>query len=507
MSVFDFVRAMFSHDLPPEPERADPPRRKRIGTPALPDEATAPDAFRPYQPMPGVMPSGMAMDSACGGASVAQMAAYAAATEAHEGIGFLGYPYLAELSQRGEYRKIASIWAEHCTRKWIEFSGDEEKVAAIEAEFERLGVRQMMRRAVELECIFGRIQIYADCGDADTPGEIASPLALRPEKINQAHPLRRLSIVEPLWSYPAMYESANPLSADFYRPQSWFVSGAEVHASRLMTLVGNEVPNMLKPAYAFGGVSMIQMAKPYIDNWLRARQSVSDLMHAFSIINFKTDLSGALQGGGWSEITDRVQTIAAYRDNRDVYVTDKDTETIEINAVPLSGLDKLQAQAQEQMSSITGIPLVVLLGVTPSGLNASSEGEIRIFYDAITAYNNRVILHPIQTICKMVQLSLFGEIDDDISVSFVPLWEMSDRENADIRLIDAQIDQIYTTSGIVDADEVRERLREDDSGIYRGVDLDSPADVPPDAENKDADLGTKAGKRRVETPWRNDMRF
>ncbi|MGF6605041.1 hypothetical protein P3T23_009802, partial [Paraburkholderia sp. GAS448] len=48
---------------------------------------------------------------------------------------------------------------------------------------------------------------------------------------------------------------------------------------------------MLKPAYAFGCLSLSQIAKPYVDNWLRTRQSVSDLLHSFSTMVLKTNLA------------------------------------------------------------------------------------------------------------------------------------------------------------------------------------------------------------------------
>jgi hypothetical protein len=52
--------------------------------------------------------------------------------------------------------------------------------------------------------------------------------------------------------------------------------GTEVHASRMPAFVGHPVPDMLKPAYSFGGLSLSQMAKPYVDIWLQTRESVGD---------------------------------------------------------------------------------------------------------------------------------------------------------------------------------------------------------------------------------------
>lgn len=436
------------------------------------------EAFDRPAPPAGVLPPGMALDQL---PAVDMVQAYALAQAFHEGIGFLGYPYLAELSQRAEYRRMVSIWAEHCVRKWIKITGDDGRVAKIWAELERLNARDRFRQAVEMDGFFGRAQLFLDFGDYRDDAELQTPLAMRPEKISPKRPLVRLTPVEPLWSYPGIYDSNNPLAPDFYRPREWYVMGRSVHASRLLTMVGNPAPTMLKPAYAFGGPSMTQLAKPYVDNWLRTRQSVSDLVHSFSVMVLKTDMDQVLQGSADAavDLFRRVDLFNQTRDNRGTFVLDKNTEDFTNVAAPISGLDKLLSQSQEQMSSVTGIPLVVLLGITPSGLNASSEGEIRVFYDAILAYCSRVLRPGIKTLIDVVQLSLFGEIDPDIAFEFESLWEMSDKDKADIRRSDAEADAAYIDRGVVSPEETRERLRDDETSLYHGVDLSGPAPEDP----------------------------
>lgn len=438
------------------------------------------------EPMPGVIPNGMALDSAL--PSVDQFAAMAMAQVQHEGLGFLGYPYLAQLSQRAEYRHVCGIWAEHCTRKWIKLTGDDAKVEKIRQELDRLDVQQLYREAIELECVFGRMQVFFDFGDFDKPEELTVPLVMKPEKVNQKRPLQRLALVEPMWSYPGVYNAQNPLAPDFYTPSSWYVSGRTVHASRLATLVARPMPNMLKPAYAFGGVSLAQMCKPYVDNWLRARQSVSDLMHSFSVMVLKTGMEQVLNGGAGDDLFKRVDLFNKTRDNRGMFVVDNDTEDFSNVSAPIAGLDKLQAQALEQIASVSGIPLVILLGVTPSGLNASSDGEIRTFYDKVLAYNEKVVRPSLHTLLDIVQLSLFGEIDQTIGFEFESLWEMSDADKAAVRKSDAEADATYINAGVADPEEVRDRLNNEEGGLYRGL-LAGPPPVLPENEDDEHDGG------------------
>lgn len=474
--------------VPEEPQRMRISQAARFeamrhNTPMFLPEQT----FQRAEPFPGVLPAGMAMDAAL--PTNDALISYAMSQYTHEGLGFLGYPYLAELSQRAEYRNVASIWAEHCTRKWIKITGDDAKVKEIEEELSRLKVKALFQEAIELECFFGRMQLFFDMGDWDRPEEVSKPLLLNKAKISPQRQLKRIGLIEPMWAYPGTYSAQNPMAPDFYKPSSWFVSGMTVHDSRMLTMVGRPMPNMLKPAYAFGGVSLTQICKAYVDNWLRTRQSVSDLIDAFSVMILKTDMSTALSGGDGKALYDRVDMFNQTRTNRGTFVIDKDLDEEFTNvSAPIAGLDKLQAQAIEQIASVSGIPLVILLGITPSGLNASSEGEIRVFYDRIMAYNERVVGPCIDTLLKVVQLSLFGEIDPEISYEFESLWEMSDADKAAIRKSDAEADATYINAGVVSPEETRDRLNDEDGGFYNGR-LTGPA---PEPEIEDGDEETLA---------------
>ncbi|WP_250453170.1 phage portal protein [Caballeronia sp. ATUFL_M2_KS44] len=98
-----------------------------------------------------------------------------------EGLGFLGYPYLAELTQRPEYCRPAEILAKEMTRKWIRLQGagdddKSEKIAAIDAEMKRLSVQAVFRKVAEQDGFFGRAQLFLDMCD-DRPEELIAPLA------------------------------------------------------------------------------------------------------------------------------------------------------------------------------------------------------------------------------------------------------------------------------------------------------------------------------------------
>ncbi len=464
------------------------PARGRISPNALAAARAIPEVrqFEPYMPPPGVIPEAKRSE-----ALALDATAYDYVNQAYVANYFPGYQFLAQLAQLPEYRKFGEIPAKDMTRKWIksQAQGDLKadadktaKIAKIEASLRKHNVRTLFRRAAELDAYFGRAQIFIDVktpkGDADDK-ELETPLFIAAAKIKQGA-LKGFRIVEPVWTYPSAYNAQDPLRADFYRPSAWYVMGKTVHASRLLSFISRPVPDLLKAAYNFGGLSMSQMAQPYVANWLRTRDSVSDLVHSFSVSGVKTDMSTVLQGTDDAQFAARAQLFNAYRDNRGLMLIDKDHEDFFQFNTPLSGVDALQAQAQEQMSSVSNIPLVKLLGTQPAGLNATSEGEIQVYYDYLASMQEAIFREPLTKIIDIIQLDEFGEIDPDIVFEFESLYGMTDVEKATVRKSDADRDAVLVSIGAVSPDEVRQRVASDPESGYDMLEGEIEDDDDPD---------------------------
>ena len=423
----------------------------------------------------GVKPNGIAMDSSPLGNFGA---------DCFFGTGFIGYPRLAELAQISEYRSVSETTANEMTRQWIEIKsvGEEdnsETIKQIEECYERLNVRDVFRKAIETDGLFGRGQILVQIKDHD--GKLANPLLLTEKTIAKGS-LKALVNIEPMWTTPAPYNAIDPTLPDFYKPKAWYVMAQEIHASRLFTLISRPVPDMLKPAYNFGGVSMTQLMMPYVERWLRTVDSVSDLLHSFSLSGIKTDMSAILSGSddGDTNIMLRAELYNRLRDNRGLMLLSKDEEEFFQFNTPLSGLDALLAQSQEQMAAPSHTPLVKLLGITPSGLNASTEGEIAVYYDYIRAMQENLLRDPLDKLLKLVQLHLFGKVNDNITFDFVPLQQMSETELSTIRKSDTDRDVAYIQAGVVSAEEVRGRLASEPDSGYNGIDVEDVPEIPDD---------------------------
>lgn len=475
-------------------------------------EQSHPATINPFQLAqhpPGATPPKalrMAQDSAQDWAGNAWAGGYLNGV-ASEGLAFLGYSYLAELAQRPEYRVISETIADEMTRKWIRFKGKNtdgnektsERIKELNDEFERLEVRDRFKMLAVQDGFFGRSHLYLDFGAEIGAGnkELATSIgsgrdAAARGKIKKGS-LKRLQTVEAVWTYPTTYNAVNPLKEDWYNPQVWYVMGQEVHSSRLLTFIGHPVPDLLKPAYSFGGLSLSQMAKPYVDIWLKTRESVGTLIHSFSVMVLLTDLSTLLQPGNAAGLLQRVALFNALRDNQGTFVVNKATEDFKNVSASLAGLHELQSQAQEHMMSVARIPAVKFTGMQPSGLNASSEGELRAFGDTIHAYQEGFYRPNLTKVMNFAQLSLWGEVDPDITFDFEPLIELSEKEEAELRKLNAETDDILLNGcAALSPQEVRQRIAADPDTPYAGLDVDGmPAPPVDDGGEEDGKINLR----------------
>jgi hypothetical protein len=447
------------------------------------------------------------------------------------GLTFPGFPYLAALQQISEYRAPCEVMSTEMTREWIEIvskggatkapdgddkdkgdkpkvTGDaappppgddepaegdevvdptEEKIKEITDRMDELKLRERFQTVALYDGQFGGGHLYWEFKGADNDKVRQTPLVI--EQIKKGT-LMRVTAIEPYWMTPYNYNANRPELPDFYVPQSWFMLGKKTHTTRLMVVISRPLPDLLKPSYNFTGISLAQLMAPYIDRWLRTAKSVNDLISIFSIVNLSTDMQSTVQEGGDNGPTllQRIKMFTASRDNKGVFITNKDSEELKTLQVSLASLDKLQAQSQEHMSAPSHIPLVKLFGITPTGLGATTEGEFQAFYDWVNAQQQHTFGDHIKRALEIVQMDLYGEVDPDITFKFKTLFKPTAKENAEVLKAEAERDDKYVAMGAISPDEVRTRLAGDPNSGYDGLTGDAPG--PPIDPNSGIDPET-----------------
>lgn len=423
--------------------------------------------FKRYEPLPGVIPDAkkevtLAMDAT----PYDVLNSMSIGTEYS---GFRGYPILAAMSQQVEYANMHTVMADEMTRNWIEVKsrtdGDPD-IDKMERALVKYDVKRLIHEAVKQDSMFGVAHIYVDTGANEA--ELQKPLFLDPRKIPKGS-LKGLRCVDPTWIYPAMYNTRWPLAADYYRPQAWYVMGQTLHESRFIDIISRPVPDILKPAYVFGGLSLTQLMEDYVTDWRDAKKNVIKILRTLRMRALKTDMDARLQEPG--QFDKRIQMFTKYQDNFGIWAIDTNEDLLHMQT-SLSELSNLLSNYQDQMCIPARITNLKLLGNAPAGLNASGESELETWHETISGMQERDIRRALENIFKIIQLSEFGEIKEDIYFEFRPLDELSEKEKAEINEIKVRTVTTASDAQLVSSEEGRDALKCIDGTGFENLDGD-----------------------------------
>lgn len=339
----------------------------------------------------------------------------------------LSYAECGQLYTDAIINKAINTIAKDCVGKGGIFSiadkidnNDDEIIARLENRLNELNFWGKLRVLIERSLTFGGAFLFLDSNTDSYDDEYR----IQFEFVKNS-PLQDIKIIEPWLCSPYEVNTANPLSRNYMKPKRWFVAGAgAVDSTRLQTLTFFEATDLYKPVFNFLGISLTQFMKDYVKNAETIRQSLADLFLRFRTQIIKSGLLTTNQ----TEAIERAKANNKMMNNLGVMLLTENEEWIE-SITPITGLDKIQAQAYENLAVSARMPAVKLLGLTPSGFNATGDFDLKNYYDEIQSYQNAII-KPL--ILKVGQIVLYGlGYDLKLDFEFTPIAQESAREQAE----------------------------------------------------------------------------
>lgn len=389
------------------------------------------------------------------------------------GITFIGYPALAMLQQNPLMRLIVDTMSDESTRKWVTLKGIDGKVKdddikRVQGYCEKWALRKLFKDASEMVGFQGGCLLFMDMGVEDA--ELVTPLVISDKTIGKGK-FKGFRLIEPMQVYPGLYEAADPLKANYFKPETWIVLGKEVHVSRFLYFANNVPSTILRPAYNFFGIPLVQLVLQYAANFESARDSAAEIIHNFSLLGLKTDMGQSITGGPATEVINRSKMLLGAKRNQGIALIDKETEEFFQIETSLGGLKDLVAQQLELLALIPGVPVTKLFGTAPTGMNATGESDMRNFYDKVRTWQESLYFDNFVKARKMIELNEFGKITEGIVETWEPLQEPNPVEQAGIQKTKAETAAIYLEQGVVLQEEVRERLATDEESGFNGLEL------------------------------------
>lgn len=389
---------------------------------------------------------------------------------------FVGYGVLQQIAQQGLIRACIQTVSDDLSRKWIKIDGcdDPQKLEILENELKKLHIKDLFHKAVTTTGYMGGAFIFIDTGEDD----LTLPLAINDLSAELKEGSKvKFVVVDPVNVSPIEYNCIDPLRDDYMRPRMWQVLGKRVHASRLLPFVENQPPMLLKPNYNFLGIPQAQILWDYVMHFNQTRASTARLLEKISLLVVQTDMDAVLSDEHGIELFDaKMEFLERYRNNDSVFVCDKESEGVMNVQTTIAGCTDVVRQSLELIACINRTPAVKLLGISPSGFNATGESDLKNYYDYISS-KQELYREQIQTIINVIQLCEFGTIDPAITFKFEPLNE----ENKASQAMTAQT-KIGALTQLVDrqamsAEELRTAVREDEDLGLSFLDEEMPEEL------------------------------
>ena len=391
---------------------------------------------------------------------------------------FIGYQACAIIAQHWLVNKACSMSGDDAVRNGWDIKADDgsdldsKTLFALRHKDIQMEVTKNLKEFNRFKNIFGiRVTIFQV--DSDDPKYYEKPFNI--DGVSKGS-YKGMSQVDPYWMTPMLTaeSTADPSKQHFYEPDYWIISGQKYHRSHLAIAIGDEVADILKPTYIFGGVSLVQVIYERCYAAERTANEAPLLTMNKRMTIFHTDMEAVIANE--ADFLKKLAKWVFYRDNNSVKVVGEG-ETMEQIDTNLSDLDAVIMNQYQLVAAIAKVPATKLLGTSPKGFNATGEFEIVSYHEELESIQSG----PYQLMLDhhyMLMAKSMG-LDYGLTVVWQPVDSLTAVQRATLNLQKAQTGQIYVELGVISPDDEFKRLQNDKFSGYNQLEDNSTNESNP----------------------------
>jgi phage-related protein (TIGR01555 family) len=286
-----------------------------------------------------------------------------------------------------------------------------------------------------------------------------------------------ISQIDPYWISPQLDPQAagDPSSIHFYEPTWWNIAGKLVHRSHLVIYRTEELADILKPTYIYGGIPIPQ--KIYERVYAAERTANEAPMLALTKRSDVIHVDLAQAVANEEGFTKRIQQWAFFRDNYGIKALDID-EKMEQFDTSLADLDAVIMTQYQLVAAAANVPATKLLGTQPKGFNATGEHEEASYHEMLESIQCHALIPLLerhhQILIRSEIVKKFGITPFKTTVTFKPLDAMTAKEQAEVNKMKAETGNWLTQVGAIDGQDERQRVINDPDSGYTGLEEEMP---------------------------------
>lgn len=394
---------------------------------------------------------------------------------------FIGYQMCATMLQHWFIDKACTMPARDAIRNGYDITRDdgESLTPQMVNEFKKLDKRfKVKSNCVEAvrKCRAFGIRVVLFVVDSPDPDYYIKPF--NPDGV-QPGSYKGISQVDPYWITPELDGTAasDPSSIHFYEPTFWRINGKRYHRSHLVVIRTNEVPDVLKPTYFYGGVPLPQVL---YERCYAAERTTNEgpqlaLTKRTTVIE-GVDMAAAMKNP--AAFKARIAEWAYFRDNYGVRVSGGSEEVKQFDTA-LNDVDVVIMTQWQLACAIAEVPATKMLGTMPKGFNATGEYEESSYHEALESIQEHD-MEPI--IARHHLLCMYSNIMPKFKlnapfvtgIDFAELDSETASEKAERTSKEAERDLRWAQSGAIDGTDIRGRLIKDKDSGYTGIETVEP---------------------------------
>lgn len=368
---------------------------------------------------------------------------------------------------------VVDCVAEDMTRAGVAIKGedDPEKIQQMQASMTRLGIWGALLETIKWGRLYGGALAVIIIDGQDT----STPLDMKTIGKDQ---FRGLKVYDRWGLQPAVndviQEGMDAGLPAYYTvvsdPNSGKVTNQRIHHSRVIRQIGIQLPVWQAIVEQHWGESVIERLHDRLVSFDTATSGAANLINRAHLRTVGIEkLREILAAGGKAEenLLTMFHHMRMLQTNEGITLLDKEDQ-FQAHSYTFSGLSDMVLQFGQQIAGASGIPLVRLFGQSPSGLNSTGESDLRMYYDNILAQQESRLREGVMRVLRVLHMSKFGEIaPENFDFDFVPLWQTSQKEKADIAKVVADTVKVAVDAGVIDTPTALKELKQ--SSEYTGV--------------------------------------
>lgn len=400
----------------------------------------------------------------------------------------------------GNIRLIVDLFAQEMIRQGWEIEGDSEGKAV--GKLEELNANQCLTDLIKWARLYGGGIAILGIEDGLPLDQPVDESALRDIQwirvFDRYQAYSRDGTFEsdlnsPNYGYPNVYTvNDNRTGAVFF-----------VHYSRILRMDWNILPPRWQNFNQGWGDPLIQTIYDELRNYSAAFSHTASMMEDFVNGVLKIPNLAVIMASqcGDQNVLKRLNILNLSKSTNNMMLIDGD-ETFEKLTTNVSGVADLLDRFMLALSAVTRIPVSLLFGRAPAGLNATGDNDVRNFYDAIKQAQESKLRPVLEKLIRYIMISKDGPFNgkepEDWSVQFVPLWQNTEEQEALTRKLVAETDAMYIDRGVLTPAEVAvSRFGGNKYSMNTEIDLEMREALDP-TQNEIEDL--EAQKEKMATP-------